>query len=452
MPSAAALRRRVCRGARAVVVLMAAAGSSIAATEHPSSAMPLSFGEAITLAGRRYVDVLVANERAAQALARLSQARSVLWPQVTASASQARGTTNLDALGLNQPGGQSLVGPFNTFDARVKLTQTVFDAGALQRLAAARAGRQLSLAQYEQAKQDAMALVAALFLEAVRAAQSLEPAQAVLHREQQRVTVLATQYQIGTASSLQVRQAQADEAEARARWQAATSESLERQLDLIAALRLPMDQPLVLLDDDEALGVDAPGSSAQARAVAEHPEVLVAQRLLMQYRAEHAAELADAIPTVTASVNYGASGKQPGDAEGTYGVGAQVSMPLLTGGRRVARVREAGSRAREGQATLDDARHRVEATLLSAAEALQQSAAAVAAKTTELKLAATETTLAEERLRLGIGTELDLLEARTRAALAKDQRADAIATLRMAQVTLAHAMGHVEALAGKSDG
>ena len=407
----------------------------------------LTFADAIELATRRYAEVLLANERTLQALARLGQARSVLWPQITASASQSRQTKNLDALGIPVAGRDPVVGPFNAFDARATLTQTLFDAAAFERLLAARAGRQLSLAQYEQAKQDAMALVAALFLKAMRAAQAIEPAHALLVRDQRRVAVLSAQQRLGLGSAIEVERAQADETESRARWGAAMAEAYERELDLIAALHLPADQPLILLDEDDLPTAVAPISAQGRPAVEGHPDIVVAQRLITQRNAERSAERADFLPTMGLSADYGASGTEINHAKPTYTIGANISMPLFEGGRRLARLREVDSRVREGHTVLDDVRRQVEVKVLQAAQTLQQSAAALEAKTAHLRLAATQLSLAQQRLRTGLGSELEVVEIQANAAVAKDNRADAIATYRLAQVTLAHAMGHVEQLA-----
>ncbi|MBI4598202.1 MAG: TolC family protein [Candidatus Omnitrophica bacterium] len=417
------------------------------AAEEPVTPTMLTLADAVRLATTRYAEVLAANERTLQALARLGQARATLWPHLDASASQFRQTRNLEASGIPIALSHPVIGPFNSFDARIGLTQTLFDVSAFERFLTARAGRQLSLAQYEKAKQDAMALVAALFLEAVRAAQAIEPAHALLTRDQRRLEIASTQHALGLGSDVDVQQAQADVEESHARWQSSLTSAYERQLDVIAALHLPMDQPLILVDEEDLL-VSVPRTAAETQAAAQsHPDVVVAQRALTQRTAEQAAERTSVLPTIKLSADYGASGKTISESAGTYTVGASVALPIFAGGQRLARIREAESRVREGHTLLDDVRQQAEVKALRAVETLRQSAVVVKAQTALLQLATTHLMVAQRRLRSGLGSELDVVDAQTNAMVAKDHRADAIATYRMAQVTLAHAMGHVESLA-----
>ena len=197
----------------------------VAWADEVSAPLHLSFRKALELSQTRHVDVIVENERVQQAMARLGQAGSVLLPQVSASASQTRQTKNLEASGITLPGRDPLVGPFNSFDARVRVTQTLLDIGAIQRLRAAHAGKALSLAEYQKIKQDILSLIASLFVEAERAAQGLELAHAVLSRDDARLRIAAAQQELGTGSLLEVRQAQAAYTQSLYRWRAAVAQA-----------------------------------------------------------------------------------------------------------------------------------------------------------------------------------------------------------------------------------
>ncbi len=415
-------------------------------------ALRLSFQEALRRAGREHVSVIVANERVQQAMARLWQARSTLLPQVGGTASETRQTRNLEAVGLSTPGKDPLIGPFNSFDARLTVTQRLFDAGALQRLSAAKAGQVLSLAESRKALQDAMALVATLYLHAQRATEALELAHAVLERAEMRLHIAGTRQQLGVGSPLEAKQAEAELTASVHQWQAALREAMERRLDLAAALGLPSDQPMILTGDERL--VEEAGTSLREvlAAVSDHPEVEAAQRVVQERQAERRAELADALPRVSASVDYGASGSKVSDAEGTYDIGAHVSVPIFEGGLRAARVREAGSAVRASEAQLADARRHVEANALSALQSVQEARVLMEANRTALTVASKQLQLAQHRLRDGIGSALEVVEARTQAAVAADQQLEAQATARLASVHVAHAMGHMERLAAGPGG
>lgn len=411
------------------------------------TALRLSFGDAIRMAQDRHVEVLVANERVQQALTRLEQARSVLMPQVTATASQTRQTRNLEAMGIDIPGRDPLVGPFNTFDARVRMTQTLFDASSLKRLRAVRSDQQLSFAEARKAQQDAMALAAALYVEAQRGIEAVELGHALVRDAEERLRIIQTRQKLGMAASLEVQQAQATLAESRQRLRAATAMAEERRLDLTAALGLSRDQR-VLYPREEAWKDLPIFTDEEAMAAAqESPEVGVARLRTQQRRDERAVEKADEAPKFSAVADYGASGTAPGSSLATYAFGAQMSLPIFEGGRSPSRVRAASSRIREAEALLADAKQRAEAKTLSAVQSVKQALVTLEAKDAALEVAASELALALERAKIGVGNRVEVVEALTTAALARDQKEEAVATYRMAQVQLAHVLGRMERLA-----
>lgn len=446
-------KRSDCPRRAGVALLTCAALCSLvfppAAAATSRDPLRLRFGDAIRLAKRRHVSVLIANERVQQALARLSQANSTLLPQLRGSASETRQTRNLEASGITLPGRDPLVGPFNSFDARLKLTQTLFDAGAIERLRAAKASRAVSLAQLQQAEQDAMALVATLYLDARRAAEILEAAHAVLIRDQEYLRLVTTQSRIGVGSPLELAQAQASVTDSLHRWHAAVADALDRRLDLCAALGLEPDQPLLLLSEDEPIATMLPAEHDVLAGAAAHPEIQVARQVVRQRQLERDADRADALPQVTASADYGSSGATPGDSEGTYTFGASVSLPLFEGGRRTSRVQEAASRVRESQAALDDTQRHLEATALRAINSVDEAQALVQATEEQTAVAARQLALARHRLSTGLGSAFEVTQAQTQLALAKDQHHEALATYALAGVQLAHAMGRVEMLSAE---
>ena len=114
------------------------------------------------------------------------RALSELLPRVDGHVSESRQTVNLGALSdsrafLALP---QLVGPFNVFDARVSVSQPVFDLSALNAL---KAGNH-NVAAEQYALQDARTLVVLvvtnLYLEAVTSASRLDAARAQLDTAQ----------------------------------------------------------------------------------------------------------------------------------------------------------------------------------------------------------------------------------------------------------------------------
>src|SRR5690349_19827231 len=125
------------------LVVLALMGEAAAAAGDP---VRLSLRRAIELAvaNRANPDVQIAQEAERIAGARQAQGRAAMLPSLESSLAGQNQTRNLAAQGFQfaTPPGFTIpetVGPFNSWDTRVALTQPVFDWSAVRRLRAASA-------------------------------------------------------------------------------------------------------------------------------------------------------------------------------------------------------------------------------------------------------------------------------------------------------------------------
>lgn len=405
----------------------------------------LSLSDALMMAKEKHVTILVAQERVQQALARIGESRSVLLPQIQADISQKRQTRDLRTSGISFAG-DPLVGPFNAYDARVKLTQTIFDPAAIARLEATRDAQHESLSEYRKARQDALALVATFFIDAKRASEYVQLTKILLHRDQKRLRIIQNRFQNGLASDLEVKQAKANYTQSLSHWRTANTESIERRFDLTAALGISAQQSIVFVEDDQQKDFNFPSDIEVKRSLRTHPAIEVVQDQLQQKNKEHAAELAEYFPKISAFTDYGPSGIKPNDSSETYTLGVQASMPIFEGGLRQSRLKETQSRIKETQATLKDTQIHIEADVFKAKEMVKQAKTLLKEANENLNVAKQEFDLAKRRLNKGIGSELELMDAFAELALARDQKKEVMATYQMAQINLTHALGTIDQL------
>ncbi len=405
---------------------------------------PLSLSGALQIAQKQNVDVIVSNERVQQAITRIRQARAPLLPQLSGAVSQYRQTLNLATFGIDFPFLFSpFVGPFNVFDARISLTQTLFDYSVIERLRAAKVGQQLSVAEAQKTRQDVLALVANLWLDAKRAQDKVRLSQALVQQDEERLKIARSQLQLGIGTDLGVTQLEASLADSRSRLSESTTDAVERRLDLTSALGMNAEKKISFQNDAKLNLPKAPQKEITFYLL-EHPEVLVAEKDLEEKRKERKAALAEYFPTIVGSANYGASGNSPGqNDEGTYAYGAKLSIPLYEGGLRRAKVQEAKSKIRASEAQVTDTKKRTESKILSAEESLKKATAMVKAAEAELIFSQKQFSIAQGRLHSGIGTSLELTETRTQKVMAEDRANEALATYQLAQVNLAHALGEI---------
>ena len=101
-----------------------------------AESLSLSPADIIERALRHNLGVLLSEQGGERAAGARTVALAALLPNVTASASASRRKNNLEAFGF--PLGDAfprLVGPFNVYEARVFLSQSVFDLKAMRAIA-----------------------------------------------------------------------------------------------------------------------------------------------------------------------------------------------------------------------------------------------------------------------------------------------------------------------------
>src|SRR5206468_11301649 len=120
----------------------------------PPAAPAVTLAAAVAGARASQVDVQLAAARTREAVQRVTQARSVLLPSFGGSAAWLDRTFNSRTFGLPFPG-PALVGPVRTIDARVRATQSLFDAASWVRIGGARQAVNASRAEQAEASETA---------------------------------------------------------------------------------------------------------------------------------------------------------------------------------------------------------------------------------------------------------------------------------------------------------
>src|SRR5215218_10253300 len=124
--------------------IIATAGMLVVASPLAAqTTVPLSLGDAVTRAAEETAPVGLAGLRVDEAEARVDEARSALLPNLSVAAAATNRTFNVDAFGFKLPTApgvehQPLVGPVDNVDARLRLTQPLFDPASLLRTRTAR--------------------------------------------------------------------------------------------------------------------------------------------------------------------------------------------------------------------------------------------------------------------------------------------------------------------------
>ena len=430
---------------------------AVVAAQAPAVGAPLrlSFADAVRVASSEAPAVALAGLRTDEADARVRQVRAALLPSLSLGGSWLNRTFNSKSLGIDfsfptSPGQPpatlpELIGPFNLYDARVSAAQALLDWSSVARVRAARAQADGSRAE-RGVTVEGTALTAALaYLRAVRAQAVVAARQADSSIAAELVGLADAQKAAGVSAAIDV---------TRARTQLVTAEGLllvarnqldRARIDLTRALGIDPTTPLALTDTLTAtLGAaDMPAArdSVVAAGLSNRPDLRAELARAGAARQTGAAIRAERLPRLEVAADYGVNGRTVPGAIATRDLTLQVSVPILDGFRREARLAEQNAVVRESQVRERDLRQQIAADVDGALLDLHSAAAQQAVAAERLRLAAQELSQSRERFKAGVAGNIEVIDAQSNLIRARDTDIDARFAAASARVSLARAAG-----------
>jgi len=433
-----------------ILLLIYISGSFISASmAQDDSSMPIriTLKDAIQSADTVNFQVMMANARLEQAIARISQAESDLLPHVDGTVSGGRQTADLRSEGLKIPipGFSTEIGPYNNFDARARVTINLFDPSAFERFQAAKKGEKLSEAQLQKIREDVLALVASLFVEAKRRQETVELMQKLLDRDQMAYDISLNSLNQGTETALNSSKFKSNLDQTKYLYSQAKQQALDATLDLQAAMQLPLDKPLIFVDDNDFLK-NLEDKSVIKFDDASNADMVLAASQLEAHRADQKSAYADFLPQISGSANYGRSGESPDHGSNTYFVGLQATIPIWEGGDQQAKLKEVKGEIKEDQENILDAHNQEQVNISKARAAIAEAYDFSKSKTQALQTAQKSLLIAFHSQEIGSGSVLEVMQAKADLAVAEDDYNEAQADWVMAHIDLLHAEGRLREL------
>jgi outer membrane protein len=365
--------------------------------------------------------------------AQVGVAQAAYLPSLDGSVGVARVTT--DAVGSRQR------------NASLTLSWLLFDFGA--RAANLENARQLLVA----AAATLDATVQTVFLAALQSYYNVQAARAALTAAQESekanresLTAAEVRYQVGTGTP-------ADRLQAQTAWSQATlnriraAGNLQNAFGTLAnVMGLDASAPL-RLDDLPALPPDAAFAADVAALIdaarQDRPDLKAAEA--QSKAAQSGVDFARASGRPTVSLGAGPSWQQIGDlSRNASSLGVTVNLPLFSGFNTTYRVRAAEAQSEATTAQRDRLRLQIALDVWQAYQSLITATQSL--KTTADLLASAEQSarVALGRYQAGVGNILDLLNAQSALAAARQQRIQATLDWRVFRATLAQAIGTLD--------
>ena len=408
--------------------------------------MPLSIADAVSRALDHNLGVLDAEESVTHARGARWMALSSMLPNVNARLAESRQKVNLEAFGFPLPAGvPGLVGPFNVFDARVYLTESVLDFGALNNVRAE--SHNIAAAQYSyKSARDLVVLVAAnMYLEALAASARAESAKAEFDTADALFRQAGDLRQSGVVAGIDVVRAEVQRGTAQQHATAAANDFEKAKLQLARVIGLPIGQTFSLSDEIPYVPTpDMTLEEALGRAYTARPDYHAAEERVRAAEASRQAIVGEALPSIRVTADYGDIGLTVGSAHGTFSVSGALNVPIFQGGRTQGRLQEADADLRSRRAELEDLKAGIYYDVRTAFLDLKATSEQLDVATKGRALASQQLTQARDRFGAGVADNIEVVQAQQAVVLSNEQYIAALYGYNVAKALLARGLGVAE--------
>jgi len=411
----------------------------------------LTIIDAVTRALQHNLGVLLAEQTTNALGGDRLEALSRLLPNVNASLTESRRKSNLEAFGFPldaNPLGASfpkVVGPFNVFDARVFVSQTLFDLDAFNQAGAASHRLEAAKHTYRGARSIVMLASANLYLQALASQARSDAAQAQLKSSEAIHQQAVDLRQSGMVAGLDVVRAEVRLSADRQRATAAANDAQKAKLQLAHVIGLPIGQEFTL-DSNIPSIPDAELTLQQAldAAYARRDDYLAAIETQKAAEASKRAAIGDRLPTARVTADYGTIGLTVGTALPTFSLTGAIDVPIFDGGKQRARIAQADAELKRRTAELDSLKASVYYDVRMAFLDVEATKQQVETATRGRELAEQQLQQSRDRFAAGVASNIEVLQAQEAVAVATEQAISAQYGLAVAKALLAQSTGGAE--------
>ena len=372
-----------------------------------------------------------------------ARAFSALLPQISARAEQSFEQHSLSSTGIRLPAQTGFrlpatTGGFGYSEGRVNLQYSAFDPALIANYKARRAAENASALSTRDSRDVVVFAVGTAYFQVVSSEARLATARAALASAQEFQKQVEHEFEAEVAPEIDSIRATVGLRAAQQRVTDAENDLEKDKLTLDRISGIPLEQKWS--PAHEYSYVPLPDKDPkQARFDLESARVSISAAEL-----DVKSAAAQRLPSVSLDASYGAGGINPGNYNQVYSVGAAVSVPLFTGGRIRADVREAEARLVQRRAEFRDLEGRVAYDARVARLDVKASETAVRVAQGNQALAERAFEQARDRYANGVTNDLEVVQAREAVVTAQENYISSLFSFNVAKLSLARALGAAE--------
>lgn len=372
-------------------------------------------------------------------------ARSALLPSINGALRETVQQTNLRAMGLRIPFVRPIVGPFNYFDLRATLTQSIADLTVLNNYRSAKELHDAAERTAQDARDLVVLAVGGAYLQTVAAKARVKSARAQLDTVKAVYDQTVQRKQVGLVAQIDVNRSNVDLQTRQQRLITLENDLSKQKINLARLVGLAPNDQFEL--SDEVPFAPAPPMTvddALKQAFSSRSDLKAAEAQVRAAERARAAVRAERLPSLALSADYGAIGTNPAQSHGTFTVTGSLRLPIWQGGRVEGEAEEAEAALDQRKAELEDTRSRIESDIRSAVLDVQAAANQVEVARSNQQAARDTLGLTRERYEAGITDIVEVVQSQEAVASSDLDYITSVFAHSVSKLTLARGMGRAE--------
>jgi outer membrane protein TolC len=409
----------------------------------------LSLQEAIDRGLKTNLGLLLSDADIRSARGQRWEQLSALLPHVTAAPYVADSQINLAELGFANISGFAIptsIGPFSYFDARLNVTQSLFDSKLINNTRSATQSLKSAEYTFKDARDLVVLAVGYVYLQAIADEARIETAQAQVETAKALFDQATDQVQAGTSPEIDGLRANVEFQTRQQQLIQAKNNFAIQKLTVARVIGLAPGQEFDLTDKSpyrpfEGISID----DALKRAYSARSDYLAAMTDVRAAEFSRKAAVAGYYPSLSFNADYGTAGSHPSTATEVFDVRGTLTIPIFQGNSVHADILQADARLQQARERLDNLRGQIDADIRTALLNLESSAEEVRVARSNIDLAEETLVQSRDRFVAGVTDTVEVVQSQEAVASAHEQYISSLYSFNFAKISLARALGIAEA-------
>lgn len=347
------------------------------------------------------------------------------------------------SLGITIP---TVVGPFEYFDSRAFVTQTVFDWKAINSVHAASESVKSAEASYQDARDLVVLAVGYMYFETIADQARIDTAEAQVNTAQALFNQATDQVNAGTSPAIDALRAHVELQSRQQQLIQARNGFAIQKLALARVIGLAPGQEFDLTDKSLYQPfVGLPLEEALERAYRSRADYQAALADVRAAEYARKAAVGGYFPSLAVNADYGVAGTIPSlQTHGVYDARGTLTIPIFEGGKVRGEVLEADARLKQAHDRAQNLQAQIDADVRTALFNVQSAEQLVAVSQSNIGLAEQTLAQSEDRFRAGVTDTVEVVQAQEAVASAHEDYISSLYQDNYAKISLARALGLAE--------